>query len=187
LCQSIWRRIQTTGLVKKWFDEDFRLSFRRLQALAFIPICDIPEAFNYIKQNAPSSFNSILIYFENNYIGKFKGCLHCKPRYELQLWNLFDRVKLGLARTNNDVESWHSRIKYDARQNLTVAKVVEFFRLEQSYMETNLVGLFNGEILKKTNKRQAEKNTKLKRIVDSYSQSTLKMNLDGLAHLFIQK
>ncbi|CAF1118057.1 unnamed protein product, partial [Brachionus calyciflorus] len=109
------------------------------------------------------------------------------PRFDIELWNLFDRVKKDIPRTNNDVESWHSRIKFDARQNLTVAKVVELFRLEQNYTETNLVNLFNGDVLKKNKKKVLEREQKLKRILESYDQSTLSYHLDGLANLFIQK
>ena len=122
-------------------------------------------------------------YFEKNYIGRAGG----KPRFEMELWNLFERVKNNITRTNNDVESWHSRLKYDARQNLTVAKVVELFRLEQSYMESSLVSLFNGDVIKKTKNRQVEKNEKLKRIISNYDSNTLKLYLDGLANLFIHK
>ncbi|RMZ96587.1 hypothetical protein BpHYR1_017597 [Brachionus plicatilis] len=183
LCQSIWRKIQKTGLVKNWFDDKFRLSFRRLQALVFIPISDVHLALDYIKQNSSNSFSTILDYFEKNYIGRAGG----KPRFEMELWNLFERVKNNIPRTNNDVESWHSRLKYDARQNLTVAKVVELFRLEQSYMESGLVSLFNGDVIKKTKKRQVEKNEKLKRIISNYDSNTLKLHLDGLANLFIHK
>ena len=187
LCQSLWRRVQSSGQVKRWFDENFRVSFRRLQALAFIPVCDIIEGFEYIKQTAPCSFSNILHYFENNYIGHVKNGVRGKPRFDIELWNLFDRVKKDIPRTNNDVESWHSRIKFDARQNLTVAKVVELFRLEQNYTETNLVNLFNGDVLKKNKKKVLEREQKLKRIVESYDQSTLSYHLDGLANLFIQK
>ena len=48
-----------------------------------------------------------------------------RPRFLKELWNVFDRLNENLPRTNNDVESWHSRIKPDTRQNLTVGKVVE--------------------------------------------------------------
>ncbi|CAF1065902.1 unnamed protein product [Brachionus calyciflorus] len=160
LCQSVWRRIQTTGLVKSWFDENFRLSFRRLQALAFIPEADISKALDIIRKNSPNDFLSILNYFENNFIGSKEK----SPRYHPNLWNLFERVKNDMTLTKNDVESWHSRLKYDSIQNLTVAKVVELFRLEQSYMETTLINLFNGEQVKKLKKRQLEKNEKIKPI-----------------------
>ncbi|CAF1060993.1 unnamed protein product [Brachionus calyciflorus] len=153
LCQSLWRRVQSSGQVKRWFDENFRVSFRRLQALAFIPVCDIIEGFEYIKQTAPCCFSNILNYFENNYIGHVKNGVRGKPRFDIELWNLFDRVKKDIPRTNNDVENWHSRIKFDARQNLTVSKVVELFRLEQNFTETNLVNLFNEDVLKKNKKK----------------------------------
>ncbi|RNA23005.1 hypothetical protein BpHYR1_015002 [Brachionus plicatilis] len=110
LCQSIWRKIQKTGLVKNWFDDKFRLSFRRLQALVFILISDVYLSQDSNKQNSSNSFSTILNYFEKNYIGRAGG----KPRFEMELWILFGRVKNNIPRTNNDAESWLSRLKYDA-------------------------------------------------------------------------
>ncbi|RNA28189.1 MULE transposase domain [Brachionus plicatilis] len=66
------------------------------------------------------SASSFLQYVENNYVGTNSK----KPRFSLDLWNLHERVKRDLPRTNNNVESWHSRIKPDARKNLTVAKEI---------------------------------------------------------------
>ena len=80
----------------------------------------------------------ILNFFENKYIGRIKSikslCVRSKPRFGIDLWNVHDRVKKNLPRTNNEVESWHSRIKPDAKQNLSEAKEVELFRQEQSLM-----------------------------------------------------
>ncbi|CAF1078247.1 unnamed protein product [Brachionus calyciflorus] len=71
LSQSFWRRIQTEGL-KKWFNSDVRITFRKIKALAFIPESDVYYAFEIIKSEAPSCTKSFLIYIENNYIGKLK-------------------------------------------------------------------------------------------------------------------
>ncbi|CAF0953106.1 unnamed protein product [Brachionus calyciflorus] len=48
------------GKRKYLFDENFRISYRGLQAKAFIPVCDIIEGFKYFKQTAPCSFSNIL-------------------------------------------------------------------------------------------------------------------------------
>ncbi|CAF0828461.1 unnamed protein product [Brachionus calyciflorus] len=156
LSQSLWRQVQTRGLVKNWYEENFRLSFKRIQALAFIPLKDVYEGFEYVKSISPQNLNPIISYFESNYVGRLKMGNRISPRFPKELWNVFDRVNENLPRTNNDVESWHSRIKPDTRQNLTVGKL---FPQEQSFMESNLVSIFQGsKNKKKITKAQLEKN-----------------------------
>ncbi|CAF0901798.1 unnamed protein product, partial [Brachionus calyciflorus] len=120
---------QTT--YKNLFKMVKNLTFRLVQSLPFIPSEDVSKGFNYIKTNAPKSALLFLTYIENNYIGVERS----NARFQVDIWNLYERVKRDLPRTNNNVESWNSRIKPDAKKNLTVAKVVELFRLEQNNME----------------------------------------------------
>ncbi|CAF0740712.1 unnamed protein product [Brachionus calyciflorus] len=184
LSQSLYRRVQKKDLIKKWnTDPALRKSFRRLQALAFIPPSDVEKALSLIKQDSPSYFLKILNYFENNYIGRIKDGNRCKPRYLIEVWNLYERIKLDLPRTNNSVESWHSRLKPDVRQNLSVAKVVELFRLEQDYMEADLIKLFKGETISKRKKWVAERNENIKNLTNEYKSELLEFILDGFASI----
>jgi hypothetical protein len=48
--QSGWRRVQINGLVKAWYEDDFRLSFKKIQALAFLPVHDVVEGFEIISR-----------------------------------------------------------------------------------------------------------------------------------------
>jgi hypothetical protein len=41
---------QFHGLVKSWYCEKFRLSFKKMQALAFLPINDVPKGFEILSQ-----------------------------------------------------------------------------------------------------------------------------------------
>ena len=186
LCQSFWRKIQTDGL-KKWFSLDVRMTFRKIKALAFLPEADVVAGFESIKNSAPSNTKSFITYIENNYIGKIKDDKRVVPRFPISLWNLNARVKAGLPRTNNNVESWHSRIKPDASKNLTVKKVVEFFRLEQNNMETDLVLLFSGETLKQTKKKDLVREEKLKKLIDEYNVLNLELFLNGIINLLDDK
>ena len=88
-----------------------------------------------------------------------------------------------MSRTNNNVESWHSRLQPDGRRNLSVAKVVELFRLEQDYMETDLVKLFMGEVATRSKKSVAERNEKIKKMVLDYKSNLLEFYLDGLSNV----
>lgn len=184
LSQSLYRHIQTKKLLKEWnLDPKLRQNFRRLQALAFIPINDVILGFEFIKSQAPKYLEGLLAYFECNYIGRKKKGIRINPRFPMDLWNVNDRIKLDLPRTNNNVESWHSRLKPDVRQNLCVAKVVELFRQEQNYMESDLVRLFKGEILSRCKTKVAERNENIKRVIMDYKSELLEFYLDGLANI----
>ncbi|RNA05670.1 hypothetical protein BpHYR1_025989 [Brachionus plicatilis] len=95
-------------------------------------------------------------------------------RFPIDIWNLHERVKKDLPRTSNNVESWHSRIKSDARHNLTVNKVVEFFRLEQSSQ------------LKSTSSKAQKKEDKIKRQVNEYKTENLELFLTGFSILLME-
>ena len=152
-----------------------------------MPKEDVVSGFEYVKQSAPASTKSFITYIENNYIGKTKDGKRVSARFPISLWNLNGRVKAGLPRTNNNVESWHSRIKPDVSKNLTVDKVVEFFRLEQNNMETDLVLLFSGETLKHTKKKHLVREENLKKLINDYNVLHLDLFLNGIINLLDDK
>lgn len=121
--QALFRRVQTRGHVKRWWNEDFRLAFKRLQALAFVPTSSVVPAFNIIREEAPASFVQLLTYFENTYICALKPnsrSSRVKPRFDIEFWNVYDRVRKNLPRTKNAVENWHMRIQSDERKHLNI-------------------------------------------------------------------
>ena len=185
LSQSFWRRVQKLGLVKKWYSSEFRNSFKKMQALAFLPVKDTVEGFEILKNSCPPSFNPLLVYLENNYIGKLKKnslSFRVEPRFPIETWNLHNRVKKNLPRTNNNVEGWHSRIQADTRKHLTVPKVVELFRQEQSLAETDYIKLLNGEKLHIKSKSDKLKDTKLLRLVNEYKSESIDEFLFGIGN-----
>ena len=183
LSQSFWKRIQQGGL-KSWFkDEKLRLTFRKTQALAFVKEEDVRACFQLIKDEAPKSAKSFLTYIENNYVGSESK----KPRFQIDFWNLHNRVKLELPRTNNSIESWHSRISKEACKNITMKKVIDLFKIEQSIMESDLVLLFSGKQLKMVNTKIEKREQDLKRSVDAYTSENMSLFLGGLANLINDK
>ncbi|KFD47273.1 hypothetical protein M513_11873 [Trichuris suis] len=52
--QCIWRKIQSSGLASHYIaDEWFSLKLRHLSALAFLPVGEIPAAFDELKLHMP--------------------------------------------------------------------------------------------------------------------------------------
>ena len=74
LTQATWRKIQELGLVRKYRDdEDFKLFCGQLDALAFLPIEDIPEGITYIRTITPIDAEGLVDYFDQTYVtGTFR-------------------------------------------------------------------------------------------------------------------
>ena len=68
---------------------EFRLSFNKFKALAFVLTKDASKAFDLIKNDCPVEFSSMLEYFETWYIGHRKpNSHHClKPAFH-ELWSI---------------------------------------------------------------------------------------------------
>jgi hypothetical protein len=74
------------------------MSFKTMQALAYLPVDDVITGFELLSSEAPPKFKPILSWLENNYIGKFKPNSRTSrvvPRYPIKMWNLHERVKKG--------------------------------------------------------------------------------------------
>ena len=99
---------------------------KRLTAIAFIPIEDVPAAFDEVSETAPNGLEVFINYVEETYVrgpmrrGRRRGRALFPPSY----WSVATRtgnimlkpttfsnlcLELGLPRTTNSVESWHSR------------------------------------------------------------------------------
>ena len=138
-----------------------------------------------IQEEAPKSFKPILNWLENNYIGKLEGVSSTarkEPRFPIKTWNVFDRIKKDLPRTNNLVESWHSTINADTRRNLTVNKTVELCRKEQSNMEAGFQKCISGDVQQRQSNARRTREENIKQIVLNYKKSHISDHLVGLAN-----
>ena len=107
LTQNIHRRIQNEGLqVRYETDANFALQCRMIGALAFVPVADIPDAFDALVAHVPVELAPVLDYFEDTYIGRpDRRGRRRNPLFRLEFWNTFDRVLHRYDRTTNSVEA----------------------------------------------------------------------------------
>ena len=71
LAQSIYRRIQVTGLQQCYQeDPEFALTFRIIPALAFVPLPNLIKVFENLQDLASHDAQEIMDYFEDTYIGR---------------------------------------------------------------------------------------------------------------------
>ena len=72
-CQSHWRKIQELGHSVEYGNNPyFARLFRKISALAFLPVYHIGKAFDILYEELieDDRFKNFLTYFENNYIGR---------------------------------------------------------------------------------------------------------------------
>ena len=108
LGQSLWRKIQSEGLVTHyWENEAIRMFMKMLLALSFIPTEDIPGSFDELNDNHSDELEPIYNYWEDTYIERLRCNRRSAPTFAVEFWNMRSRVADGLPRTNNSVEGWH--------------------------------------------------------------------------------
>lgn len=146
LGQSIWRKIQSSGLATHYGNDiEFALKLRCLWSLAFLPPEQIPDAFDNLSANY-SVPDVIKTYFEENYIrGKIKRTFRngsvsrSAPLYPPSFWSVYYNNENNIPRTQNNVESWHKRWKI-----LVGAEHVGIYRLiiEMRKEQQNTLGKY---------------------------------------------
>ena len=101
-------------------------------------------------------------------------------RFPIKLWNLFERVKQNLPRTNNSVESWHGTITEENQSHLTVNKCIDLFKLEQSNTENWLANLESGLIVKRK-KQSVLKEEKIFNLLSTYNHENIASYLENMS------
>ncbi|CAF4541070.1 unnamed protein product, partial [Rotaria sp. Silwood2] len=100
------------GLQKKYEDVfDFANGIHKIAALTFINPKDVVNAFAELSIHLGDRFQSMLDYYEDNYIGWFRANgSRAHPLFGIKYWNVYDRTKNSQMRTNNSTEAWNRRI-----------------------------------------------------------------------------
>lgn len=116
LGQSMYRKIQATGLQQAYQDADneqVRTQAHMILALAFVPVADVPSVFRKLSESAIPDLLPVMKYFEETYIGiKAQGRRAAKPpTYPVELWNQREAALAGEHKTNNVSEGWHNRFR----------------------------------------------------------------------------
>ena len=144
-------------------------------ALAFVPSEDVPEVFDLFHNEIPEDFIPIATYFEVNYvrgiraIGRRKAV---KVRYAPALWNQYNSVLQGIARTNNASEGWHNRFHIlVGRRHPSLYSFIAELQKEQADVEYMLRELNLGKTIKKLPKNKLlEAEERIRTVVATYQE-----------------
>ncbi|KAL4143748.1 hypothetical protein QTP88_006039 [Uroleucon formosanum] len=160
LGQSIWRKIQSSGLATHYGNDiEFALKLRCLWSLAFLPPEQIPDAFDNLSANY-SVPDVIKTYFEENYIrGKIKMIsISVSIIISPSFWSVYYNTENNIPRTQNNVESWHKRWKM-----LVGAERVGIYRLIIKMCKEQQNTLGQIELIVSGNQRPKPKLASIKR------------------------
>ena len=193
LCKSIWKKIQGSGL-QQWYqdDDDFSLHARMIMALAFVPPADLDAAFDdlftEIRNNFNNDFDDILNYFEDTYIGRLRrNGRRDAPLFPGEMWNMYNRTRNHLPRTNNNVEGWHNGLQAHINAcHPSLWKFLNVMKREENLSRVKLTQCLGG-IPQEENKRYKDMNEQIMNIVDDYPGTPILDYLRYIAYKLLQK
>jgi hypothetical protein len=176
--QSLYRRIQEIGLQVMYNDPNDR-SIKEyahmMLSLAFVPLRDVTNVFNELRDICPDEMRPMIEYFETNYIrgkapqapqtrnrgrgvtgrGGTRPAVPRLARFPPDLWNHYDAASNKQHRTNNCAEGWHNRFRLIVgKHHPDLYSCITELQKEQSYTEASVAEMALGKKTKAAPKRQ---------------------------------
>ncbi|KAF8387090.1 hypothetical protein PRIPAC_76232 [Pristionchus pacificus] len=113
LCQTIWRLVQSNGLVGDYKIPTVKTTIRCLAALAFLDPADVVYYGSLAAYSAISTpqCQPVIDSFGRNYVGlDTTGNVHI-PMYHLEEWTVRDRILRSFHASNSAQESFNASLK----------------------------------------------------------------------------
>ena len=192
LCKNIWRRVQGAGLQQRYQDDDeFSLFVRMIMALAFVPVVDLETAFDdlfiEIRNNFNNDMDDVLNYFEDTYIGRQRRNGRDNPMFAQELWNMYNRTRYHLPRTNNNVEGWHRGLQFHINAcHPNIWKFLNVLKKEENLTRVKVAQCLGGIPIPEK-KKYADCNTRIMNVVQLYPGMQSLDYLRRIAYNLLQK
>ena len=186
LSQNVYRKIQSEGLTAIYQeDREFLIKLKMLPSLAFVPEEDVVDCYNILMTDFPESALNVAVYFEETYIGKrLPDNSRRIPPFPIRIWNIFERVREQLPRTNNAVEGWHNPLNSSIGcSHPSVLKLSKCLQREQSLQEANLIKWEAGSTMVRS-KKSIERENRIQLLVADYVNRDIQTYLRGIAYNF---
>ncbi|MCP3667293.1 MAG: hypothetical protein GY696_33165, partial [Gammaproteobacteria bacterium] len=165
------------------------LSMRMLAALAFVPPHRVEEYFKELsdptRNLVPPEAIALLDYIEDTYIGRpLRGRQgRRQPTFPIPVWNVYDRVLAGKARTNNAVEAWHRGVQQAFQCHYpTIWKFIKKLGTEQKKRDTVIENMVAGQRPPPRRKEYVNLDTRILIIVRDFGNRSIADYLRGIAH-----
>ena len=169
--QSLWRKAQQSGIAQRYQnneENDLRSQFHSILALAFVPEADVPNALAALREVCEESLDDVLDLVEEGG-GRGRGAVRFPPR----TWNVYQRTRDGIPRTNKTTEAWsRRRTVLISKTHPNVYEFLEALKDEEMYAaaQRRLVEL--GEEVPKKKKKYHDNDERLVRLVSRYAEIT---------------
>lgn len=193
--QSMFKNIQKLELVQYYRDlenPEIRNSLLQFMALPFVPLDEILTVFNELKDDAPDEVEDFVQYLERTYVkgrparGRRRAV---PPRFPPKTWCVYDLVLNQLHRTNNVVESYHSKYqKMVKSHHLNIWKFIEYMQKDQRDTEQLCQQLDLGhtrikqQISKKSKRNQERILRRVQRYQEFKDEDDIPRYLRGIAY-----
>ena len=132
LGQSFWRNLQDYPDIRRLYKSDpaFARRAKRFMAMAFVPNEEVHEYWDMLLSDTIESNDGLqgfaVNYFQKTYIGqRLDNGIEVDARFPYQSWNMFQRIRDGLPRTNNSLEGWHCMMMKDLSSHFSLTKVAK--------------------------------------------------------------
>ena len=117
MAKNVLRRVQDIGLQQNYLTDPLLIdNIRVTPVLSFVPLQVVISAFDELCNHCGIDEQSVLDYFEINYIGELRRGRRLLPIFPNELWIMHNRVLNELPRKNNNLEGWHTRFSTMLKQ-----------------------------------------------------------------------
>ncbi|XP_050516377.1 uncharacterized protein LOC126891239 [Diabrotica virgifera virgifera] len=188
LSQNLQRHMAQLGLRSQYNNEaDFAVHVKMILSLAFVPIDRIDDALDHLYATLPLEIQKLLNYFEDNYVGRpnRRGGGRRQPLFPPEIWNLYQRVRDGVDRTNNHAEAANRRIQNElGMDHPTIWKFIDALKKIQAGRDVFLERLIAGNEPPSKLKKYIQADQRIESLVLDYENRNLNDFLRGIAYKF---
>ena len=92
--------------MKRTYETDiiFADNIHKILVLAFIEPNNVINGFESLCSEFGDEYQQVLDYMEDTYIGRLRGRSRRAAMFPISFWNMAERVKNNMHRTNNHIE-----------------------------------------------------------------------------------
>lgn len=182
LGQSLWRKIQEAKLTQLYrTNETFRLNCKMLLGLSYVPERDVQFALEVVSESFSPEMKPLVEYWESTYVGR--RIHNLRPRFDISIWNMFERLATDLPKSNNSVEAWHNAFAKTIQcHHPHLARFVTHLKKEQSTSEQYITRYRSGFRKEEyNNSKYVQLRNRLRVLTAEYSFANVEQHLRGAA------
>lgn len=175
--QALYRKIVELKLRDEYINNDSNIGnhLRLIMSLPFVPEHDFMDVFFNILDDCPIDLKTFIKYFIKTYVGKINTNKtkidYSKALFNIKMWNVYEEVMGNIPRTNNSVESWHSKFtKILGTCSSSIWRFIDSLKDDEADNKAAFIAHSSGQtIIKKAKgKKLLAKEKEIKQMVSDY-------------------